>query len=76
MPSNRHYYVNRQTQKVVHSATRQDKVPEGFVYAGMSQLSVKSAASYYTNNVAGYKIINGDTHGSNASKEEADTPTT
>ena len=68
MPTNRHYYVNRQAQKVIHSVQRQEIVPEGFEYAGMSQLPVKSAAAYYTNNMPGYKIIDGD---KNATKTEA-----
>lgn len=71
MPRNRHYYVNRQASKVVHSAERQEHVPEGYRYAGMSQLPIKSAAAYYTNNVAGYKIIDGD---ANANEERAKTP--
>ena len=70
MPSNRHYYINRSAQKVIHSTTRQEDVPEGYEYAGMSQLSVKSAAGFYTNNVPGYTIIDGDKNGEKASNKD------
>lgn len=74
MPTSRHYYVNRQAQKVVHSVERQETVPDGFVYAGMSQLPIKSAAAYYTNNVPGYAIIDGDKNGSKASDQKETPP--
>ena len=59
MSENQFYYVNADTKTVAHFKEKQDPTPQGYTFAGMSQLPIKGAAGYYTKNAEGYSIENG-----------------
>lgn len=60
MNPKRYYYINRDAKQILHYGSEPEAVPEGFEYAGMSQLQPKGAAGYYARNEQGYTVRNGD----------------
>lgn len=60
MQPKRYYYINREAKVILHYGAEPADAPEGFEYAGMSQLQVRGAAGYYAKNQEGYSVRNGD----------------
>lgn len=55
-----YYYLHEEGKKIVYYAQALSKVPEGYIFCGLSELPVKGAAGYYAKNQPGYSLINGD----------------
>ena len=55
-----YYYLNEESKIITHYTEQQSRVPESFVFCGMSELPIRGAAGYYTKNQSGYTIVNGD----------------
>ena len=65
MPTTRHYFISEQDKKIKHMSEELfnetgETGLEGFVYCGMSQMPVPSAAGFYAKNAPGYTIIDMD----------------
>lgn len=57
----RFYYLNVEGKIIQHYAAKQEIEPQGFEFAGMSELPIRSAATFYVRGQQGYRLIDGDT---------------
>lgn len=55
-----YYYINEESKKIVYHNEPIGKVPDGYIFCGLSELPIKGAAGYYGKNQPGYSLINGD----------------
>lgn len=58
--SKRYYYINIEGKIIQHYAAKQEIEPQGFEFAGMSELPVITAATFYARSQQGYKLLDGD----------------
>ena len=73
----RYYYINEESKKIMYHAQALSKVPEGYIFCGLSELPIKGAAGYYAKNQPGYSLINGDENHEKETQQDgrADVPT-
>jgi len=69
-----YYYLSEEGKKITYYAEQLSKVPEGYIFCGLSDLPVKGAAGYYAKNQPGYSLINGDEEVKKETQDVEDEP--
>jgi len=61
MSTPRYYYINADSKVIRHYPEKEAVEPQGFTFAGMSEMPPKSAAGFYAKNQQGYSVVASET---------------